>query len=301
MTEPVKLGWMQRQSEVFKRWKRQYCVLYMDGGFSYFPDENRRSAEGSLHLPTNLNFIKVGVEVLNTNAPTDRTMGCLLEFQTSSGNLFFCADSPDDAAAWKTAMVEVKNMNVSIESSKIPLKCIEDSPQTVCDHMKKSEEDPTLPVNPCHSNPQFIQQLVHPHRDLLLLHRIPTPSLSSCQPTILPPAISTDIPSACTPAAAPPPCYTPTQQVVHTTVYRNGRRGYPRQTAVYSYPGQTYYGVGGNTTVYTTNGQTTTYPANPNQQGQTTVVVQENRNYRNDGFVAGAVVGSMMMAPLLFW
>ncbi|XP_071838080.1 uncharacterized protein [Apostichopus japonicus] len=276
MTEPVKLGWMQRQSEVFKRWKRQYCVLYMDGGFSYFPDENRRNAEGSLHLPTNLNFIKVGVEVLNTNAPTDRTMGCLLEFQTSSGNLFFCADSPDDAAAWKTAMVEVKNMNVRGRSN-APSQPVPQQPPVYSATGPPPQGPPPPAQNP---NP---------------------PAYPAANPQSYPQQYPQTYPQHAPPAAAPPPCYTPTQQVVHTTVYRNGRRGYPRQTAVYSYPGQTYYGVGGNTTVYTTNGQTTTYPANPNQQGQTTVVVQENRNYRNDGFVAGAVVGSMMMAPLLFW
>lgn len=285
-TQMVKSGWMQRQSEVFKRWKRQFCVLYLDGGFSYFTDETRRNSEGSLHLPTSLNLIKVGVEILDVTAPSDRTMSCLLELQTTSSKLVFCAESSDDAEAWKSAMVEVKNMNVrgGSQAPQQPPQYTSPPPAQAPSYQVQPPQAPPYQAQPPQAPPKPPQN---------------QPGYPQAYPPPYPQAV---------PPSGPPPCYAATQQqVVTTTVYRNGRRRYPTQTTVYSYPGQTYFGSNGNTTVYSTNPGTTVYTAQgttTQQPGHTTVVVQENRN-RNDaaavGFVAGAAVGTMMMAPILFW
>ena len=54
------------------------------------------------------------MEVTGAQAPSNRTVGCLLELQTNTGSMFLCADSFDDAVAWKASMIEVKNANVRI-------------------------------------------------------------------------------------------------------------------------------------------------------------------------------------------
>ncbi|XP_033099781.1 pleckstrin homology domain-containing family B member 2-like isoform X2 [Anneissia japonica] len=230
----VKSGWMQRQSDFLRRWKRQYCVLYSDGGFSYFTDETRNDSQGVINLPSRCCAINIGHEVRDVDPPADRTNSCLIELKTTStGNVVFCADSPDEAVAWKSSLTEAKLANTR-----------QDMPQHV---------------------PQFNRYSYRPYD-------------------------------------APPPyssCHRGGRVVQTTTTYPDGTQvvnmnnGYPRQTRMYSYPGQTYY-----TTYQDPN--TMSNPAGTN----TTVIYNQDRRNNTDaafGFATGAAVGALMFSPILFW
>ncbi|XP_071951119.1 pleckstrin homology domain-containing family B member 2-like isoform X2 [Antedon mediterranea] len=179
----MKSGWMQRQSEFLRRWKRQYCVLYADGGFSYFTDESRNDSQGVINLPTRCSAINTGHEVRDVEPPADKTNSCLIQLKTTTGSVEFCADTPDDAQAWRSSLMEAKLANTR----------------------------------------QGVSQTV--------------PQLNPY--------------NTYAPYGAPPPysaqCPRRGGRVVQTTTtYPDGTQvvnvnGYPRQTRMYSYPGQTYY------------------------------------------------------------
>ncbi|XP_072034631.1 pleckstrin homology domain-containing family B member 2-like isoform X2 [Amphiura filiformis] len=105
----MKSGWLHRQSDFLRRWKRSFCVLHNDGRFIYYTNESQREVEGTLNL-FNLYSIKVGHEVPET-PPSNHSTESLFQVKTPENIIVFCADSRDDAEAWKVSMFEAKQAN----------------------------------------------------------------------------------------------------------------------------------------------------------------------------------------------
>ncbi|KAH1185690.1 hypothetical protein KIL84_018439 [Mauremys mutica] len=58
----MKSGWLWRQSSILRRWKRNWFVLWLDGGLVYYQDETQRDLEGRIHIKFNCRDIKTGRE-----------------------------------------------------------------------------------------------------------------------------------------------------------------------------------------------------------------------------------------------
>ncbi|XP_053312643.1 pleckstrin homology domain-containing family B member 1 [Spea bombifrons] len=105
----VKSGWLWRQSSVLRRWKRHWFDLWMDGGLVYYPDETRRNIEERILLKFNCVNVKAGLECGDIQPPEggDREALVTVDLRDQS-RLLLCAESPDDAAAWKLALLDAK-------------------------------------------------------------------------------------------------------------------------------------------------------------------------------------------------
>ncbi|XP_068786899.1 pleckstrin homology domain-containing family B member 1 isoform X2 [Struthio camelus] len=105
----VKSGWLWRQSSVLRRWKRNWFVLYLDGTLVYYQDESQREAEGAIAVRRRCRDVRSGRECPEVQPPAGRSRDCLLSVALRDGSrAALCAESPDDAVAWKMAVLEAK-------------------------------------------------------------------------------------------------------------------------------------------------------------------------------------------------
>uniref|UniRef100_K7G7L0 Pleckstrin homology domain containing B1 n=1 Tax=Pelodiscus sinensis TaxID=13735 RepID=K7G7L0_PELSI len=106
----MKSGWLWRQSSILRRWKRNWFVLWLDGGLVYYQDETQRDLEGRIHIKFNCRDIKTGRECRDVQPPEGRSRDCLMTIVLRDGSkVTLCAESEDDAVAWKMALLEAKN------------------------------------------------------------------------------------------------------------------------------------------------------------------------------------------------
>ncbi|KAM7179514.1 pleckstrin homology domain-containing family B member 1 isoform 2-T2 [Macrochelys suwanniensis] len=109
----MKSGWLWRQSSILRRWKRNWFVLWLDGGLVYYQDETQRDLEGRIHIKFNCRDIKTGRECRDVQPPEGKSRDCLLTIVLRDGSkVTLCAESEDDAVAWKMAVLEAKTTPV---------------------------------------------------------------------------------------------------------------------------------------------------------------------------------------------
>ncbi|CAM5074970.1 unnamed protein product [Eretmochelys imbricata] len=109
----MKSGWLWRQSSILRRWKRNWFVLWLDGGLVYYQDETQRDLEGRIHIKFNCRDIKTGRECRDVQPPEGKSRDCLMTIVLRDGSkVTLCAESEDDAVAWKMAVLEAKNTPV---------------------------------------------------------------------------------------------------------------------------------------------------------------------------------------------
>ncbi|XP_077307343.1 pleckstrin homology domain-containing family B member 1 [Lithobates pipiens] len=111
----VKSGWLWRQSSVLRRWKKHWFDLWMDGGLVYYPDDNRENIEERIPLRFTCLNVLSGQECGELQPPEGSTQDSLVtvEFQDRS-KLLLCAESEDDAVAWKMALQDMRSNPVYI-------------------------------------------------------------------------------------------------------------------------------------------------------------------------------------------
>ncbi|XP_028904252.1 pleckstrin homology domain-containing family B member 1 [Ornithorhynchus anatinus] len=106
----VKSGWLWRRSSVLRRWKRNWFVLWLDGTLGYSRDEAGQDEEGRVLIRFNCRSVKSGHECPDLQPPEGLSRSCLLTVHLRVGpRLVLCADSEDDAVAWKTALLEASS------------------------------------------------------------------------------------------------------------------------------------------------------------------------------------------------
>ncbi|NXI55788.1 PKHB1 protein, partial [Chloroceryle aenea] len=111
----VKSGWLWRQSSILRRWKRNWFVLYLDGSLVYYHDEAQRDMEGRIHIKYSCRDVKIGRECRDVQPPEGRSRECLLTVVLRDGSkTTLCAESEDDAIAWKMAVLEAKSTPVRL-------------------------------------------------------------------------------------------------------------------------------------------------------------------------------------------
>ncbi|XP_070538250.1 pleckstrin homology domain-containing family B member 2-like isoform X2 [Ptychodera flava] len=129
----AKAGWMHRQSEFLRRWKRQWCVLYADGGFACYADESKGEREVVIRMNLDAKYITSGYAVRDIRPPDGRTYDSLIAIKTYDTTISLCAENSDDCKAWVMALeqmkalpapapvtVQVPNQNVTIVHQRRP-------------------------------------------------------------------------------------------------------------------------------------------------------------------------------------
>ncbi|KAL9866161.1 LOW QUALITY PROTEIN: pleckstrin homology domain-containing family B member 1 [Geothlypis trichas] len=111
----VKSGWLWRQSSILRRWKRNWFVLYLDGSLVYYHDETQRDMDGRIHIKYSCRDVRIGRECKDVQPPEGRSRECLLTVVLRDGSkTTLCAESEDDAVAWKMAVLEAKSTPVHV-------------------------------------------------------------------------------------------------------------------------------------------------------------------------------------------
>ncbi|XP_028656995.2 pleckstrin homology domain-containing family B member 1 [Erpetoichthys calabaricus] len=111
----MKSGYLWRQSSVLHRWKKSWVDIWMDGNLVYYQDESRKDYEGRIHLKQKCTAVRVGQECADVQPPEGMTRDCLLMVCVKGGcNLTLCANSADEALAWKLTLQEARKNPVYV-------------------------------------------------------------------------------------------------------------------------------------------------------------------------------------------
>lgn len=114
----IKVGWMQRQSSILKRWKRNYFKLYADGNLVFYENNEK---EGHFNLASNTKGLKTALEC-GVSPPKDSTYGCLLKIQAINGDdLLLCGPSTDETLSWKMMIEQLVKSDLSNPNQRLPI------------------------------------------------------------------------------------------------------------------------------------------------------------------------------------
>ncbi|XP_076969751.1 pleckstrin homology domain-containing family B member 1 isoform X8 [Tamandua tetradactyla] len=106
----VRGGWLWRQSSILRRWKRNWFALWLDGTLGYYHDETAQDEEDRVLIHFNVRDVKIGQECHDVQPPEGRSRDGLLTVTLREGSrLHLCAETRDDALAWKTALLEANS------------------------------------------------------------------------------------------------------------------------------------------------------------------------------------------------
>ncbi|XP_009474794.1 PREDICTED: pleckstrin homology domain-containing family B member 1 [Nipponia nippon] len=100
---------------ILRRWKRNWFVLYLDGSLVYYHDATQRDMDGRIHVKYSCRDVRTGRECRDVQPPEGKTRDCLLTVVLRDGSkTTLCAESEDDAIAWKMAVLEAKSTPVHV-------------------------------------------------------------------------------------------------------------------------------------------------------------------------------------------
>ncbi|XP_037543193.1 si:ch211-176g13.7 isoform X2 [Nematolebias whitei] len=105
----LKSGWLWRQSAVLKRWKLNWCDLWIDGSLCFYKCDKRRDLEQRISLKTACIDVRSGLECGGATPPESNPRENLMVVQLRDGStLNLCANSEDEALAWKLTLLEAR-------------------------------------------------------------------------------------------------------------------------------------------------------------------------------------------------
>lgn len=104
--EIVKAGWLQRQSNVLKKWKKQWFTLTRDGILRHYDNNTTNNAEDGARMKVDCMCIKSPNDITNVNPPEGVSRQCLLTIVFTNKTWNLCAESPDDRQAWSMTLEE---------------------------------------------------------------------------------------------------------------------------------------------------------------------------------------------------
>uniref|UniRef100_A0A3Q4BIA0 PH domain-containing protein n=1 Tax=Mola mola TaxID=94237 RepID=A0A3Q4BIA0_MOLML len=104
----LKSGWLWRQASVLRRWKLNWCDLWVDGSLCFYKTDSRRELEHRVSLKTACVDILSGLECGDVtppeNSPRENRVVVLLR---DGSMLNLCANSEDESA-WKLTLLETR-------------------------------------------------------------------------------------------------------------------------------------------------------------------------------------------------
>uniref|UniRef100_A0A452TZL6 Pleckstrin homology domain containing B1 n=1 Tax=Ursus maritimus TaxID=29073 RepID=A0A452TZL6_URSMA len=105
------------EGSILRRWKRNWFALWLDGTLGYYHDETAQDEEDRVLIQFNVRDIKIGQECQDVQPPEGRSRDGLLTVNLREGpRLHLCAETKDDAVAWKTALLEANSTPVRVYS-----------------------------------------------------------------------------------------------------------------------------------------------------------------------------------------
>uniref|UniRef100_A0A3B4VIL0 Pleckstrin homology domain containing B1 n=1 Tax=Seriola dumerili TaxID=41447 RepID=A0A3B4VIL0_SERDU len=102
----MRSGWLWRQS-VLKRWKLNWCDLWIDGSLCFYKTDSRRELEHRVRLKTTCVDVRSGLEC-GVTPPESNPRENLIVVQLRDGSTVnLCANSEDESA-WKLTLLETR-------------------------------------------------------------------------------------------------------------------------------------------------------------------------------------------------
>uniref|UniRef100_A0A3Q2R1M1 Pleckstrin homology domain containing B1 n=1 Tax=Fundulus heteroclitus TaxID=8078 RepID=A0A3Q2R1M1_FUNHE len=100
----LKSGWLWRQA-ILKRWKLNWCDLWIDGSLCFYKSDSRRELEQRVGLKSTCIDVRSGLEVIPPESnPRENLVGIHLR---DGSTLNLCANSEDESA-WKLTLLETR-------------------------------------------------------------------------------------------------------------------------------------------------------------------------------------------------
>uniref|UniRef100_A0A8C9VSG9 Pleckstrin homology domain containing B1 n=1 Tax=Scleropages formosus TaxID=113540 RepID=A0A8C9VSG9_SCLFO len=101
-------------SSILKRWKLNWCDLWVDGNLVFYKTDSRKDYENRVSLKNQCVNVKSGLECTGVVPPEGHPKESLLVVVLKDGStMAMCANSEDEALAWKLTLMEAKRNPVS--------------------------------------------------------------------------------------------------------------------------------------------------------------------------------------------
>ncbi|XP_010769940.1 pleckstrin homology domain-containing family B member 1 [Notothenia coriiceps] len=106
----LRSGWLWRQTSVLKRWKLNWCDLWIDGNLCFYKNESRRDLEHRVSLKTRCVDVRSGLECGGVSPPESNPRENLIVVQLSNGSTVnLCANSEDESLSTLTSVPSSKD------------------------------------------------------------------------------------------------------------------------------------------------------------------------------------------------
>ncbi|GLD46413.1 serine/threonine-protein kinase PSK1-like protein [Lates japonicus] len=97
------------QPSVLKRWKLNWCDLWIDGSLCFYKTDSRRELEHRVSLKTGCVDVRSGLECGGVTPPESNPRENLIVVQLKDGSTVnLCANSEDESIAWKLTLLETR-------------------------------------------------------------------------------------------------------------------------------------------------------------------------------------------------
>lgn len=111
----MKSGWLWRKTPMLKRWKLNWCDLWIDGSLVFYKSDDRRDYETRIGLKNACINVKSGLECAGVLPPDSHPRENLLVVNMrDSSDLVLCANSEDEALAWNLTIMEARRSTVLV-------------------------------------------------------------------------------------------------------------------------------------------------------------------------------------------
>ncbi|XP_028450363.1 pleckstrin homology domain-containing family B member 1 [Perca flavescens] len=96
-------------TSVLKRWKLNWCDLWIDGSLCFYKTDSRRDLEHRICLKTTCIDVRSGLECEGVTPPESNPRENLIVVQLASGSsVNLCANSEDESIAWKLTLLDTR-------------------------------------------------------------------------------------------------------------------------------------------------------------------------------------------------
>ncbi|XP_070774171.1 pleckstrin homology domain-containing family B member 1 [Enoplosus armatus] len=105
----LRSGWLWRQTSVLKRWKLNWCDLWIDGSLCFYKTDSRRELEHRVSLKTACVEVRSGLECGGVTPPESNPReNCIVVQLRDGSTVNLCANSEDESIAWKLTLLETR-------------------------------------------------------------------------------------------------------------------------------------------------------------------------------------------------
>ncbi|KAL2095374.1 hypothetical protein ACEWY4_010093 [Coilia grayii] len=109
----MRSGWLWRKTSMLKRWKLNWCDLWIDGSLVFYKSDTRKDYETRVGLKNTCVSVKSGLECAGVTPPDSHPRENLVVATMRDGSdVILCANSEDEALAWKLTIMEARRSTV---------------------------------------------------------------------------------------------------------------------------------------------------------------------------------------------